>query len=131
VSYALFGGGTSSGSFASLTGSGSGMNAVSKISNTPSSVPIGFFIGLPCELAADNPDRATDSTPVFSDLPYSLYIVDRLPIDFGIVGHFSNNTMEVQDIFQVTPGVEEWEILANVNFTDAKNPSALVVARTI
>jgi hypothetical protein len=68
---------------------------------------------------------------VFSDLPYSIYVVDRLPIDFGIAGHFTNNTMEVQDIFQVTPGVEEWEILANVNFTDARNPSIMVLARTI
>jgi hypothetical protein len=90
-----------------------------------------FAIALPCELALANPERSQDSTPVFADIPYSIYITDRLPIDFGIVGHFSNSTMEVQDIFQVTPGVEEWEILANANYTNLNNPSPLVVARVI
>jgi hypothetical protein len=135
VSYALAGGGTSDIGFTSsnnLTISAR-LAASEKIENTytTTSASNGFLITLPCELAVDNQDRETDSTPVFSDLPYSLYIADRLPIDFGIVGHFTNNTMEVQDIFQVTPGVEEWEILANMNLQNSRNPSALVVARII
>jgi hypothetical protein len=134
VSYKLLGPGTSDISGFNNPGNNlttsNTFNVGDKISNTINS-KAGFEISLPCELAADNPDRAVDSTPVFADIPYSIYITDRLPIDFGIVGHFSNNTMEVQDIFQVTPNVEEWEILANVNYSNSKNPSILVVARTI
>lgn len=129
VTYSLFGAGTTD-SFAEPTAAG-GFGEYNKISNLRSTPPNVTGIALPCELAVDNPDRNTDSTPVFSDIPYSLYIVDRLPLDFGIVGHFSNSTMEIQDIFQVTPGLEEWEILATTNLTNIRNPSALVVARVI
>lgn len=88
-------------------------------------------IALPAERASANIDRGTDATPVFSDLAYSLYQTDRMPIDFGIVGHFTNNTMEVQDIFQVTPEIEEWEILAFNNYQNSETPSVLMVARVI
>jgi hypothetical protein len=128
VSYSLSGDGASAGG--GLTRAGQYTAEGGRIANKVAS-NIGFSIGLPCELAVQNSDRSEDTTPVFSDIPYSVYIVDRLPIDFGIVGHFTNNTMEVQDIFQVTPGVEEWEILANVNYTDPRVPSILVVARVI
>jgi hypothetical protein len=131
VAYSLLGAGTDnlSSSNNALTESGIYNNG-NRVANTINSTA-GFTIALPCELAVDNPDRSVDSTPVFADIPYSIYIADRLPVDFGIVGHFTNNTMEVQDIFQVTPNVEEWEILANVNYTNSRNPSILVVARTI
>jgi hypothetical protein len=132
VSYALLGAGTSdltttNGNGVTESGSfNTGLRITNEINSTA-----GLTITLPCELAVDNPDRSVDSTPVFADIPYSIYITDRLPIDFGIVGHFTNNTMEVQDIFQVTPNVEEWEILANVNYSSSRNPSILVVARVI
>lgn len=131
VSYSFLGAGTLnlSGSGNRATTSGA-YNSGSRLANSINSTD-GFSIALPCELAIDNPDRATDTTPVFADLPYSLYVADRLPIDFGLVGHFSNSTMEVQDIFQVTPGLEEWEIMANVNYTNSRIPSVLVVARVI
>ena len=128
VVYALAGRGTTSYYVDSKTFSGE-FNQSGRLSNGLGTE--GMWLTLPCERAAYNPDRATDTTPVFSDIPYSMYITDRLPIDFGIVGHFSNSTMEVQDIFQVTPGLEEWEILANANQTDTGNPSVLVVARVI
>jgi hypothetical protein len=128
VSYALAGSGTQFGG--NTTRSGTLSEQEGKITNTSTSAA-GFAIALPCELAVTNADRTADTTPVFSDIPYSIYLAERLPIDFGIVGHFTNNTMEVQDIFQVTPGVEEWEILANVNYTDPRVPSILVVARVI
>jgi hypothetical protein len=133
VSYSLLGAGTADVSFGNPNSStaGGSFNVNNQISNVINSNGIGFKVALPCELAIDNPDRSADSTPVFADIPYSIYITDRLPVDFGIVGHFTNNTMEVQDIFQVTPNVEEWEILANVNYTNSRNPSILVVARTI
>jgi hypothetical protein len=133
VCYELGGAGTSTSStsaFNSVTSEGS-FNANERLLNTTTSRR-SFAIGLPCELAVDsNGNRTEDATPVFADIPYSIYTQERLPIDFGVVGHFTNNTMQVQDIFQVTPGVEEWEILANVNYTNSRNPSALVVARVI
>lgn len=129
VTYALSGRGGSQNSFtADKTFSGS-FSLGGRLFNGLNSN--GMWLALPCELAQYNPDRATDTTPVFSDIPYSMYITDRLPIDFGIVGHFTNSTMEVQDIFQVTPGLEEWEILANANQSNTSNPSVLVVARVI
>jgi hypothetical protein len=129
VSYSLLGAGTTDLSYNNLTESGA-FNSGNRVSNTISS-QAGFTIALPSELAVDNIDRSVDTTPVFADIPYSIYITDRLPVDFGLVGHFTNNTMEVQDIFQVTPNVEEWEILANENYTNSRNPSILVVARII
>ena len=128
VVYALAGRGTSSSVVDQKTFSGD-FNSSGRLYNSLGTE--GMWLTLPCERAAYNSDRATDTTPVFSDIPYSMYITDRLPIDFGIVGHFTNSTMEVQDIFQVTPGLEEWEILANANQTDTGNPSVFVVARVI
>jgi hypothetical protein len=93
--------------------------------------PNGLKIALPAELNAANRNRSSDSTPVFSDLPYSLYFLDRMPTDFGIVWHFTNSSMEVQDIFQVTPGQEEWEILVHGNNPSPLHPSPLVIARVI
>lgn len=129
VTYALGGRGTV-GSAGNLTRSGFFAQESGKVGNVIDSDG-SFWVTLPCELALENANRTEDATPVFSDLPYSIYVVDRLPIDFGIAGHFTNSTMEVQDIFQVTPGVEEWEILANVNYTDARNPSTMLLARII
>ncbi len=129
VTYALPGRGTSGGSgipFPTFAGTYNVGNRVANGGDVD-----GMWLTLPSELAAYNPDRVTSTTPVFSDIPFSMYITDRIPIDFGIVGHFTNSTMEVQDIFQVTPGLEEWEILAYANQTDTGNPSVLVVARVI
>jgi len=88
-------------------------------------------IVLPVEKGSFNAFRTEDKSPVFSDLPFSLYFLDRLPVDLGIAWHFSNDTMEVQDVFQVTAGIEEWEILARFNSSGDRNASALVLARTI
>jgi hypothetical protein len=88
-------------------------------------------IALPVERNDFNPNRATSNSPVFSDLPFSLYFLDRIPVDLGIAWHFSNSTMEVQDVFQVTAGIEEWEILARFNSTGNRNASSLVLARTV
>lgn len=76
---------------------------------------ISDVIILPVDKARTNLDLSVDQTPVFADLPYSFYLQDRLPVDFGLCWHFTNSTMESQDIFQVTPGVEEWEILSRFN----------------
>ena len=128
VTYALSGRGSNNYYFESRTFSGL-YNSGGRVANSLGTE--GMWLALPSELASTNSDRATSTTPVFSDIPYSMYITDRLPIDFGIVGHFTNSTMEIQDIFQVTPGLEEWEILANANQADTFNPSVLVVARVI
>lgn len=128
VSYALAGRGTDGGANPTRSAHATAENG--KVINIIGSNG-SFWITLPSELAVNNPDRNADATPVFADLPYSIYVIDRLPIDFGLAGHFTNNTMEVQDIFQVTAGVEEWEILANSNFTDVRNPSTMILARVV
>lgn len=102
-----------------------------KFDDNDSSVPSSLYISLPAERSGMNRNRSSDSTPVFSDLPYSMYFLDRMPIDFGIAWHWTNSTMEVQDVFQVTPGLEEWEIIAHSNVGASAHPSALVLARII
>lgn len=102
-------------------------NEVSSLSSPPARLSI----ALPAEKSASNPNRTDDNTPVFTDLPFSMYFLDRLPLDFGIAWHYVNSTMEVQDIFQVTAGIEEWEILAVTNSSNTNNPSPLVLARIV
>lgn len=91
-------------------------------------------IVLPVEKTRTNPDFPADQAPVFADLPYSFYLQDRLPVDIGLCWHFTNSTMESQDIFQVTPGVEEWEIIARfnrANTTYFETGSPMFMARVI
>lgn len=106
-------------------------NNTSRLNNNDSWNQQLFSIVLPVETASFNPQRTSDIAPVFTDLPFSMYFLNRLPTDFGIAFHFPDSTMEVQDRFRVTPGVEEWEILARSNYTHPNNPSALVLARVI
>lgn len=103
----------------------------SPLANKQGSAPEGFEIALPAEKSNTSAYRGTDSTPVFSDLPYSIYFLDRMPVDFGIAWHYTNSSMEVQDVFQVTPGAEEWEIVAHSNVVGTNGPSPLVLARII
>lgn len=89
---------------------------------------------LPVEKTRNNSDLSSDQTPVFSDVPYSFYVQDRLPVDFGLCWHFTNSTMETQDIFQVTVGTEEWEILQRFNRGNTSNyetGSPMFMARVI
>lgn len=93
----------------------------------------GTYFYLPVAFNAFNSSVPTDRTPVFTDLPTTFYQTSNPPIDFGITFHHENNTMETQDIFQVTPGVEEWEILAVARngSTVGQGASPLLVALVI
>lgn len=93
-------------------GRGSGVGS----SNYPSG-----SIYLPTALATVNPAYTENSNPVFHSLPFSPYVSDSLPSDFGLTFHYDSNAFELGDTLLVTQGSEEWEVLA-------ENPSTTVGA---
>ena len=87
---------------------------------------------LPIGFSATNPAYPADSNPVFHSLPYTPYLVDPLPSDFGISFHYATNTFAPGETFVVTAGVEEWEVLHFASNTNAiTGASPLFLARMI
>lgn len=86
---------------------------------------------LPVGFNNTNTAFATDSIPVFSSLPYSPYINENLPSDFGIAFHYANNTMAPLDTFTVSAGTEVWDVIAVANSgTITTGASPMFLART-
>lgn len=90
------------------------------------------YIYLPIGFSSTNPAYATNSNPVFHSMPYSPYIVESLPPDFGISFHYATNTFSLGDTFVVDSGVEEWEVLNFASNSSAgTGASPLFLARTV
>jgi hypothetical protein len=70
---------------------------------------------LPVGKQTANPAFTSDYIPICTDLPWSVFTPERLATDFGVFMHYADNSMNLLDRFIVTPGVEEWEILARTN----------------
>jgi hypothetical protein len=86
---------------------------------------------LPTGFAATNPAYSTNSNPVFHSLPFSPYVVDPLPADFGLTFHYATNSFSVADTMVVTASVEEWEVLNyDAGTSSGTDPSPLFLART-
>lgn len=86
---------------------------------------------LPTGFAAINPAYSTNSNPVFHSLPFSPYVVDPLPADFGITFHYATNSFSVGDTMVVTASVEEWEVLNyDAGTSTGTDPSPLFLARS-
>jgi hypothetical protein len=87
---------------------------------------------LPTNFNNTNPAYATDEVPIFTALPYTPYLNEGLPNDFGVAFHYANNTMARFDKLIVTPGTEEWEMLAVTNNSDiAGQASPMFLARVV
>lgn len=90
------------------------------------------FIFLPVGFSATNPAYAANSSPVFYSMPYSPYVVDPLPVDFGLCFHYATNSFSVGDTFVVSSGTEEWEVLDYAaNSSSLTGASPLFLARLI
>lgn len=84
------------------------------------SAPTNAGIVLPNAVSANNSAYASNYNPVYTGIPYSMYMTNsNLPSDFGIIAHYTNNTLAIEDTFVVTAGVEEWEIINFVNNTSS------------
>lgn len=88
---------------------------------------------LPIGYSNVNNAYTTDTNPIFSGLPLSLYSTGLLPSDFGIAGFHGSNTMGIFDQFVVTPNTEVWDIVnvTNSGWAGQGMVSAMFLARTI
>ena len=92
----------------------------------------GPYIFLPVGFSATNPAYPENSSPIVHSLPYTPYLADPLPSDFGITFHYATNTFAAGDTFVVTAGVEEWEVLSfSSNASAINGASPLFLARMI
>jgi hypothetical protein len=130
---AYFGGavlGTASNDFAYLGGYTYGAPRNESGTGISSSTAAGLL--LPIAFSASNPAYATNKIPIFNGVLVSYYSSMTIPADFGIMPHYPNNTMAIQDKMIVTAGVEEWEILRVFNSTSTPGRSSIMfVARTV
>jgi hypothetical protein len=88
---------------------------------------------LPFGNASVNPAYSTDYNPVWTGLPYSPYINENLPSDFGIgLVHNTATAPTVGDQIIVTNAVEVWEFVAcSAHGNDTRNNQGGLVARVI
>lgn len=99
-------------------------------SNPPSSSGSGIY--LPNGFSGVNTAYTQDYLPLFTGLPYSMYVANPMPSDFGIASHYINNNMSRYDKFIVSSGSNEWEIIDVANSSaGASWPSTLFLARTV
>lgn len=127
ASYTAFGRGSNLASNNMGGGGGTGFET------SATTIRASMSIALPYANSAANPAYTSNYNPVCLGMPYSMWIPSSaMPTDFGIVGHYANNTMVQLDTFVVTSGVEEWEILAVANNTTVTvGASIALVARVI
>ena len=96
------------------------------------SLPNEGFV-LPGWTTAANPSAGSNFNPIFTGIRLTSIHAADLPSDFGITAIKNSNILAIQDNATVTPGVEEYEILAFTNAGDVSgitsNPAFL--ARTI
>lgn len=68
-------------------------------------------IWLTNQLASENPTFSSDRFPVFTGLPYSMYVNEIMPADLGFSALYSTWSQVPGQTLEVTEGVEEWEII--------------------
>lgn len=72
-------------------------------------------IYLPVGKTLANPAFTSDYVPICTGLPWSPFTPTPLASDFAVYMHYANNTIQIGDRFIVTPGAEEWEVVAASN----------------
>jgi hypothetical protein len=89
-------------------------------------------IWMPIGLNSSNPAYPTDDIPIYSGLPWSLYINEVLPADFALAPHYANNTMVPLDTFTLAAGTNVWEVFHVSNNANLSiGPSIMWLARTV
>jgi hypothetical protein len=78
-----------------------------------------------------NTAYTADYFPIVNGYSYSNYTTSNMPADFGIFFNYGVTVFAFGDRIVVTAGVEEWEVYGFANNTDARNASALIVARVV
>jgi len=120
-------------------GYGSNYGAVVNSYSLPQNYPNNFYSAFPAAgfvlpgwTTNRNPSAGSNFNPIFTGLRLTSIHAADLPSDFGITTIKNSNIMAIQDNATVTPGVEEYEILAFTNGGGGavtNNPAFL--ARTI
>lgn len=92
-----------------------------------------FAINLPFGNPVANPAFSSYEYPIFTGLPYSPYITNStLPSDFGIHFRLDTSTYSIGQVLQVSPGVQEWEIMHTVSgTTSSETATPMILARVI
>jgi hypothetical protein len=90
---------------------------------------------LPIAFTNTNPAYPADERPVLENYLFNLYSAATLPEDFAIIAIYNNNTVALGSTLQITPGVEEYIVIAVANASTSvplgEAPTMVFGARTI
>jgi hypothetical protein len=90
--------------------------AIGNTSNQPGnyqfSVPV---FTLPIAFTNTNPAYSADERPALENYLFNLYSAATLPEDFAIIAIYNNNTVALGSTLQITPGAEEYIVIAVAN----------------
>jgi hypothetical protein len=90
---------------------------------------------LPIAFSNTNPAYSADERPVFKNYLLNLNSAATLPEDFAIIAIYNNNTVALGSTLQITPGVEEYIVIAVANASTSvplgEAPTMIFAARTI
>lgn len=115
-----------------LGGSGSSwVNSVNQYSAEGFSYNNSPVFMLPHARQSSNPAFAADKFPVVTGLLFNQLTSAVLPSDIGLVTHYANNGIAVQDKFIVSAGTNEWEVLAVTNSASVNDHPGMAFAARI
>jgi hypothetical protein len=90
---------------------------------------------LPIAFTNTNPAYSADERPVLENYLLNLYSAATLPEDFAIIAIYNNNTVALGSTLQITPGVEEYIVIAVANASTSvplgEAPTMVFGGRTI
>jgi hypothetical protein len=92
-------------------------------------------VTLPIAFTNTNPAYSADERPVLENYLLNLYSAATLPEDFAIIAIYNNNTVALGSTLQITPGVEEYIVIAVANASTSvplgEAPTMVFGGRTI
>lgn len=88
-------------------------------------------IAVPYGFPDTNSAFASDYTPVIFGYSYSPYVLEPVPIDFGLQFSYLPGSFQFGDRLVVEPGVEEWEVFDFRNNSTTTSASPLMLARVV
>lgn len=88
-------------------------------------------IPMPVHFNNVNPAAGADIIAPFTGMPLNPFSSATLPSDFALIPIYNSNTIQDGAIVQVSPGVEEYEVISVLNSSAVGRPTIVFGARTV
>jgi len=85
----------------------------------------------PNRFSNTNPEYPANVVTPYFNVPFNCYSSAVLPGDFAAGALYNSNTTQTNATVQITPGVEEYEVVAVANADTLGRPTAFFGARTV